>query len=270
MYRVTVSLVKLALSLAAVLFIVTPIVAADDPDAIGTVTLGAAGIKAGMGNENIITLSGQNTVKNTAPPGWSAPDGITVVYAVGQTTRYTVLFNVTSGNAGAWTAESPPVANEAYDLWAVATFKKGDSMVTDSQPVGSSFTSQLVNKTANPKSWVVGASASYDTGFPVRSGANAFLNFQGTLTLNAGFRFDVVNQTISLIPVDGGVVRSNQAAPLRVVRGQAGAYQITNQQVNVSASLNYNTYYTIPLTVDPANPPAGAVPHVINLIAKNK
>jgi hypothetical protein len=117
-----------------------------DPDAVGTVTLGATGVKAAP-NDNKITVSGTNSATAAAKAdGWEVPPNAnapTTVFGVGQTTKYTILFNVTYQAAGAWTAESVAAANETYDVWAITTFRKVvRGQVTDSQNVGSEFSNR--------------------------------------------------------------------------------------------------------------------------------
>jgi hypothetical protein len=243
-----------------------------DPDAVGTVTLGATGVKANP-NQNVITVSGTNSATAAAKAdGWQLPPNAnkpTIVFGVGQTTKYTILFTVVHQAAGAWTAESIPAANETYDVWAITTFQKVvRGQVTDTQVVGSEFKSQVVNKNLNTVTWIIGGTATYSDGYPARSGGNAFITGKGTWTLNQGFRRDPnSNFEFNTIPVDGGVVRG-----VLVGAGTpAGTWQ--SVALPVPAALTYNTYFTHKIDKDPqAEPPApnDAVAHIINRVAKNR
>jgi hypothetical protein len=238
-----------------------------DPDAVGTVTLGATGVKAAP-NENVITVSGTNSATMAAKgDGWEvAPNASdpTVVFGVGQTTKYTIVFTVAYQAGGAWTAESAVAANETYDVWAITTFRKVvRGQVTDGQIVGSEFKSQKVNKANNPITWIVGGNCGYTFGYPIRTGNGAFITGSGTYSTVAGFKLGNISFSFNTIPVDGGVVRST------TLNGNNGNW--TSIALPVPSALNYNTYFTHDIATDPPNnPPQGAVPHVLKAIAKNK
>jgi hypothetical protein len=238
-----------------------------DPDAVGTVTITATGVKAAP-NDNKITVSGQNTVNAAqARAGWrvGAAANTTTVYGVGTTTKYTILLAVTHGNGGAWTAESLAVANETYDIWAVTTFDK-PAPGADTQNVGSAFASQAVNKNQNPITWIIGGDCTYTNGYPARSGGNAFITGKGTYSTNQGFKIDPgLPLLFTTIPVDGGVVRGTAVA------GNNGNWE--SIALPVPSALNYNTYFSHAIQKDlqaQPPPPQAAVPHVLNVIAKNK
>jgi hypothetical protein len=251
-----------------------PLRAAADPDAVGTVTLGATGVKAAP-NTNVITVSGTNAVHAAkAAQGWVvAANNPVTVFAVGQTTGYTTLFAVTLalGN-DTWTAESAAVANETYDVWAVTTFTKpaAQGQPADSQNVGSEFKSQVVNRNQNPIVWVIGATGTYTQDYPKRSGAGAFIEGKGKYTVAAGFKLDAGLPFLFVtIPVDGGVVRYLSSSNNGGVTAGNGNWSTI--ALSVPSTLKYNTYFTNAVTVDPPNsPPPGAVPHIINAVAKNR
>lgn len=233
-----------------------------DPDAVGTVTLAQPAVKANP-DDNRITASGTNAVTAAAAAnGWVIPAAMTdiTVFGVGQTTGYTVLFTVTVGAGGNWTADSIVAANETYDVWATAVFRNG-AMPPDTQTVGSEMKGVVVNKANNPITWVVGVTATYSPLYPKRTGAGAFITGQGTYTLNQGFKFDTAPFAFTTIPKDGGVVRGT---------GVAAASNVWSTiALPVPASLKYNTYLTCPIDLGTA-PPPGANQHIINVIAKNR
>lgn len=182
--------------------LVTSASAVDDPDAHGTVTLGAPAV-GNPTNTFRVTVA----VKAASATTWNRlnkPMGFVVNKSSGFVETLPLCI-VDADNDSLYTFTSGALPNGDYTIWAIQQFQAGFQV----QDVGSKFGAHTVNMTNNTVKQTTGGSIKFNDLSPARNGGDVSLTGSGTWTHMLGWKLltDSSTRQMFCIPVDGGVVR---------------------------------------------------------------